>query len=295
MNSKGYFGMDVNMQTSTFQEEVEKGERFKFGENWALFLRSLTEARIVGAETSLKQYLGVDTLEGKTFLDVGSGSGLFSLAARRMGAKVTSIDFDPQSVGCTTQLRKKFEFETESWVIEQGSALDPTLLSKYGQFDIVYSWGVLHHTGSMWQAIDNVQKLTKEGGKFFIAIYNDQGKRSKIWTKVKRTYCGLPGWAKFLVLWPSLVWIWWRPMLTDVIRLQPFKTWNAYGKGRGMTPWRDLVDWVGGYPFEVATVDQLFSYLQARGYDLFRLRSTTSLGCHEMVFKKTKASTLADK
>ena len=84
-------------------------ERFEFGRNWLSFLGSLTEERIAQAEDSLRDMLGSDAVKGKSFLDVGSGSGLFSLAAMRLGAsKVHSFDYDEQSVECTKELKRRF-------------------------------------------------------------------------------------------------------------------------------------------------------------------------------------------
>src|ERR1700727_538380 len=153
--------------------EVDQGQRFPFGKNWASFLSTLNEDRIVLAVKSMTSSLNVESLEGKTFLDVGSGSGLFSLAARRLGAKVFSFDYDTDSVGCTQELRRRFFPNDPNWRVEQGSVLDKAFLAKLGTFDVVYSWGVLHHTGSMWEALDNVKPLTPIGGKLMIAIYND--------------------------------------------------------------------------------------------------------------------------
>src|SRR6185369_14036983 len=131
--------------------EVNAGERFEFGKNWSRFLALLDERRIKEAEDSLKRMLEVETLEGKSFVDVGSGSGLFSLAARRLGAKVHSLDYDPNSVACTAELKRRYFPNDLSWRVEEGSALDRKYLASLGTFDVVYSWGVLHHTGKMWQ------------------------------------------------------------------------------------------------------------------------------------------------
>src|SRR5215510_15029085 len=117
--------------------EVARGERFKFGENWSRFLEVLTDARIAEAVGSLKEKLETDSLEGKTFLDVGSGSGLFSLAARKLGARVHSFDFDPQSVACTSELRRRYFPNDSRWVVEEGSALDTGYVESLGEFDIV--------------------------------------------------------------------------------------------------------------------------------------------------------------
>src|SRR5205807_1220787 len=121
----------------------------------------------------LKEMLECETLAGKTFLDIGSGSGLFSLAARRLGAKVHSFDFDSNSFGCTQELRNRYFAGDPDWRVEQGSALDGDYMASLGLFDIVYSWGVLHHTGKMWRALANAALPVADGGKLFIAIYND--------------------------------------------------------------------------------------------------------------------------
>src|SRR5437763_14715558 len=121
--------------------EVAAGQRFEFGKNWAAFLSVLDEERIAKAEESLKEMLEVETLEGKTFLDIGSGSGLFSLAARRLGARVHSFDYDSSSFACTQELRNRYFPGDPNWRVEQGSALDAEYLRSLGSFDIVYSWG----------------------------------------------------------------------------------------------------------------------------------------------------------
>src|SRR5207237_4161917 len=164
---------------STHAIEIAHGERFEFGKNWSRFLNVLDERRIARAEESLKQMLEVDDLEGKRFLDIGSGSGLFSLAARRLGARVHSLDYDPQSIACTKELRRRYFNKDSDWRIEEGSALDADYLKSLGTFDVVYSWGVLHHTGAMWSALENAQLPVAEGGKLFVAIYNDLGSRSR--------------------------------------------------------------------------------------------------------------------
>src|SRR3954447_19511694 len=176
-----------------YKREVSRGERFEFGKNWNRFLKGLNEERIQAAETSLKQMLCETSLGGKSFLDIGSGSGLFSLAARRLGARVHSFDFDPKSVACTRELRKNYFGENDSWQVQEASALDTNFMNTLGQYDIVYSWGVLHHTGNLWLAMENAQARVAPGGKLFIALYNDTGSQSARWYWIKKTYCGLPG------------------------------------------------------------------------------------------------------
>ena len=143
----------------TFEEEVRLGERFEFGENWRSFLSTLNDERIEVAKESLIEMLQVDNLSGKRFLDVGSGSGLFSLAARELGAEVVSFDFDPTAVACTQELRERYFPDDPNWAIQRGSVLDQRFLGSLGEFDVVYSWGVLHHTGEMWAALKNAASL----------------------------------------------------------------------------------------------------------------------------------------
>src|SRR6266496_6740116 len=122
--------------------EISRGERFAFGKNWKSFLTNLDETRIAEAERSLREMLQLDDLLGKSFLDVGSGSGIFSLAARRLGARVHSFDYDPESVACTAELKRRYFSNDSNWTIEEGSVLDEEYMLSLGQFDVVYSWGV---------------------------------------------------------------------------------------------------------------------------------------------------------
>ena len=268
--------------------EVAAGERFEFGKNWAWFLETLNDEKIQEAVTSLQGMLETDNLAGMSFLDIGSGSGLFSLAARKLGAQVHSFDFDPQSVGCTAELKRRYFPGDDLWTVEAGSALDAGYIGPLGKFDVVYSWGVLHHTGDMWTALANAATPIKPGGKLFIAIYNDQGTASRRWSRVKKLYNRLPRGLRFLVVWPSFLVQYWRRLVKDFLRGRPFQTIRDYGKNqRGMSLWQDLVDWVGGYPFEVAKPEQIFEFYKERGFLLTRLRTCGgSSGCNEFVFEK---------
>jgi 2-polyprenyl-6-hydroxyphenyl methylase/3-demethylubiquinone-9 3-methyltransferase len=258
--------------------EIRRGLRFEFGKNWSKFLRILDDHRVADAEKSLRDMLNVETLSGKSFLDVGSGSGLFSLAARRMGAVVHSFDYDPQSVACTSELRRIYFPDDQNWSVNEANVLDISYLRGLGQFDLVYSWGVLHHTGAMWTALDNLSAMVTPGGKLFIAIYNDQGLASKYWLLIKKCY------AKHKIMRiPILSAHIAYPLLPSLIYRSLF---GKRGNQRGMSPWRDLVDWVGGYPYEYASSESIFDFYYDRGFCLEKLITTNRHGCNQFVFVK---------
>lgn len=262
-------------------QEIADGARFRFGENWARFLAEIDEERIISAQMSLRTMLGRDRLDGLSFLDIGSGSGLFSLAARRLGARVTSFDYDPRSVACAEELRRRYASDDPDWRIDSGSALDAQYLARLGKFDVVYSWGVLHHTGAMWPALELAAQRVASGGRLFIALYNDQGWISGYWHGVKRWYNRVP------VLQPLLVAVhapylfglrWLVRALTGRLKLE-----------RGMSLWRDMIDWLGGYPFEVATPEAVTDFFRQRGFAADVVKTCGRRhGCNEFVFTRSE-------
>jgi SAM-dependent methyltransferase len=272
--------------------EVDRGERFEFGRNWAGFLAVLNEERITAAEQALQQMLEVQSLKGRRFLDIGSGSGLSSLAARRLGAAVHSFDYDPESVACTLELRRRYFPSDTQWTIERGSVLDRNYIIGLGKFDVVYSWGVLHHTGRMWEALENAAVPVGKGGRLFIAIYNDTGTQSRRWHTIKRIYNKLPGIARapfaVAVTLPGEL----KKLAGATLRGRPqdyLRSWVNYRHLRGMSKWHDVIDWVGGYPYEFATPDELFDFYRSRGFSVSKLKcGGVGLGCNELVFERQR-------
>jgi 2-polyprenyl-3-methyl-5-hydroxy-6-metoxy-1,4-benzoquinol methylase len=272
------------------QTPRSKQARFGFGENWKRFARDLEVERIEAARASLVEWLGQASLEGCSFLDVGSGSGLFSLAAALMGShRIHSFDYDPQSVATTQSLRDRFEPDTD-WTVEGGDAVDSTYMDSLGQWDIVYAWGVLHHTGDMWLAMDLTCARVKPGGRLFLSIYNDQGRASGRWRRVKKLYNALP--PRFRVPYSIIVMapIELRALFRYSINgrfLEYFRLWRTAGAyGRGMSRWHDLLDWVGGYPFEVATPERVFEFCAQRRFELRKLKTCRgSPGNNQFVFE----------
>jgi 2-polyprenyl-6-hydroxyphenyl methylase/3-demethylubiquinone-9 3-methyltransferase len=288
--------MDLNVNTvPTHDPQRERQElRFAFGKNWSNYLATLNPQAIEVAREALMGLLKTSSLAGTRFLDIGCGSGLSSLVARQQGAIVTSFDYDRDSVGCTEYLRDRFAPDDALWSVRQGSILDKPFVEMLGLFDVVYSWGVLHHTGGMWDAIDNAATRVRSGGRFAIAIYNDQGHRSRIWLSIKRIYNKLPRPLRIpfvvAIMLPREL----RSLAFAVLTLQPgryLRSWTQYRRFRGMSKWHDLVDWVGGLPFEVAKPEEIIFFMRDRGFALVGMTTCCGeIGCNEYVFDRLGAT-----
>lgn len=254
--------------------------RFGFGKNWRNFSQVIDNESINVAERSLCDFLDVETLRGKRFIDVGCGSGLFSAAAARLDAEsVLAFDYDADSVATAKQVLSQYA-QDKRWSVEHGDALDTEYMASLLPADVVYSWGVLHHTGSMWEAIENALSLVSEDGVLYLALYNDQGIVTRFWWHVKFYYNRLPAFLRPLLVLPyfllSLPGALFHHMVT------PTNTRHR----RGMRLWYDSVDWIGGFPFEAASPQSVAKFCRSRGFTVSKAITTRGLGCNEYLLRR---------
>jgi 2-polyprenyl-3-methyl-5-hydroxy-6-metoxy-1,4-benzoquinol methylase len=272
-------------------QRYDQKSHFEFGQNWQSYLTTLTDEKIEFAQKDLTELVPAEQLKGASFLDIGCGSGLHSLCALRLGVgKLEAMDFDPDSVAATKDLLGKL-IQASHYKVSQGNILT---LKPTESFDIVYSWGVLHHTGAMWDAIRAASKFVKPEGTFVIAIYqktlmcgmwkifkkiynhaSPQGRRSieKAFSKLKKLKFTLKG-------------------------QDPAQVIAQYNQQRGMNWDHDIIDWLGGYPYESATPEEVIQYVEALGFQFIRGRRLNKKipigffgsGCGEFVFKARKNS-----
>ncbi len=272
----------MNFVNSEAAEVSKEQISFGFGANWQRFLAKLDESAVEQAVRSFREFTKIESLRGESFLDVGCGSGLSSLVAIRLGAdRVVSVDIDSNSVRCTEELRRRESQAQDRWTVRTGSALDRDFLESLGRFSYVYSFGVLHHTGQMWNAIENVVTTNvAPSGKFHIAIYNEH-KTSERWLSIKR-WCNR---------WPHTF----RPIFkASYITLllgkmsltgrSPIRFVREYDQHRGMNFFRDVDDWIAGLPYEYCSSEALTNFMAQSDYVLERIRTTNSCGCNEFLY-----------
>lgn len=278
------------MPKELYEDSYKNLNHFSFGKNWQNFLKGLTEEKIQEAERSLIEFLGgKENITNKTFVDIGCGSGLFSLAAYRLGAKrVVSVDIDGTSVACAKYLHKK-NGSPIHWNIQTGSALDRDFLISLETFDIVYSWGVLHHTGNMYQALENVALLAHTESKLYIALYNDNQHflegTSNFWLKAKKIYnrCGNLE-KRFL----QIIYTTYYVIGLALNFVNPITYIKNYHSLRGMSFMTDIKDWLGGYPYEYASAEQVTAFFSEQGFNCKKINPARSIGCNEFLLTRSQ-------
>jgi 2-polyprenyl-6-hydroxyphenyl methylase/3-demethylubiquinone-9 3-methyltransferase len=275
-------------------DETQLDSHFRFGENWATLLPQINPEKLASAVSDMKGFLG--SLEGRDFLDIGCGSGLSSLAAYKLGAKrVTSIDIDPLNVENTKRLRKMFDVpESYPWSAAVASIVSANDVATLPESDVVCAWGVLHHTGAMWRAIENAASLVRPAGALYVMLYRD-AVTAPVWKAVKRLYTRGPRPLKFL-LRNGFAGVQILGMLAK--HRNPGKVRRSiadYGKtSRGMSWYVDSTDWIGGYPFEYAEAETVIAFLAPFGFTLERIYpeitpkgfGLAGTGSYQYVFRK---------
>lgn len=261
--------------------------RYGFGKNWAEFVqKNLSEERVKIAQNCLLGFLKLRDLKGQTFLDIGCGSGIHSLAAYRAGAKhIMSFDYDTDSVETTRKVRE-FAGNPQNWQVEQGSVLDRGFMDSLARADIVYSWGVLHHTGQMWKAIENAASAMEETGVFYIALYTKDvylNPPPEYWLRLKKKYnMAGPVGKKWIELRYAL-----RHTFLPTLRTgrNPFRDILDYKRSRGMSYWTDVKDWLGGWPMEFAGIAETKAFCSNK-LQLELLNIKAGEGNTEYLFRK---------
>ena len=252
---------------------------FDFGSNWAEFSkRHVDQSRLKMACQSMRALLGAENIGGKSFIDVGCGSGLFSIAAHRLGAaKVVGIDVNQRCIEIA-QANRDLLAPGAPIEFHIASVLDVEQLKGFGTFDLVYAWGSLHHTGSMWNAVHNVLRCVAPEGILVLAIYNKHS-TSPAWRSIKWFYNQVPQLIQRFMIFIFAGVIYGAKFL--VTRTNPLK------KERGMDFWFDVVDWVGGYPYEYATVSEVTNIVTSRGFQLRQVvPASVPTGCNEFLFQR---------
>lgn len=262
---------------------------FAFGENWASYAELIGETQIEQAIAGLVKLIPPSDFKGRSFLDIGCGSGIHALAAARLGAaRIVGVDIDPNSVATARKVLSDRKLEA-SWQIENVSVFDLTP-EQFGTFDIVYSWGVLHHTGDMWDALNKAARLVAPGGRLALAFYRETYLDS-FWKLEKQIYASAPRWVQDFIKGGYIAAF---RLARAVTRQGAFSDYIAtYKSRRGMDFEHDVHDWLGGYPYESVLAPEVDRRLAALGFHAERVfaRPKSSgifgSGCDEYVYRSS--------
>ncbi|WP_048707972.1 class I SAM-dependent methyltransferase [Microvirga massiliensis] len=266
---------------------IDVGSRYEFGLNWSAFASTIDERAIDEAEAGLRRLFPNDEIAGRRFLDIGCGSGLHALAALRLGAdEVTAIDIDPHSAETTRRVFSQFA-PNGRWTVRVGSVLE---LAEDPSYDIVYAWGVLHHTGAMHRAIERAAEQVAPGGLLCLALYR-KTPFCRLWKHEKRLYTAAPRPVRRMIERLYLA------GLSLALRrrggsLEQYR--ESYEQHRGMEFMTDVRDWLGGYPYESISEANMLAF--GRRLDLITVRTFCEQqgsglfgsGCNEYVFRRPK-------
>lgn len=262
---------------------LKADSHFEFGKNWDDYSRLIDEDAIAEAERGILNLIPAEAIKGSTWLDIGSGSGLHSLAAARLGAReITALDIDKDSVATT---RKVLAAHGVKATVMDRSVFG---IDDLGLFDIVYSWGVLHHTGAMWRAVKAAAERVAPGGLFVIALYQ-KTPMCGAWTAEKRLYTAAPEGVRKIIrsAYKSLF-----KLALKATGRSPKAYEDNYKSSRGMNWDHDIHDWLGGYPYESSTPEETRKFVTGLGFDAVVIgdlnpgRGLFGTGCAEYVFRR---------
>ncbi|HEX5314057.1 MAG TPA: class I SAM-dependent methyltransferase [Gammaproteobacteria bacterium] len=245
---------------------------FEFGENWLSFVNEISDARVLAATRDLERLIPASEIRGRRFLDIGSGSGLSMLAALRLGAReVVGIDIDENSVAASQRCLGRLA-PGSRWQVFRASVFDLDV-AQTGSYDVVHSWGVLHHTGAMWAALDRAAALVSADGLLVFALYL-KTPFCGFWRAEKYFYSRVPGAVQAPIRWiyegAGLLWDGASRTRRTIIAKDAPAGNDKTLPARGMSRSHDTHDWLGGYPYESATAAEVHDRLGALGFGIVR-------------------------